>query len=74
MIQNASHVLQAAGSDLEKVVKVNLFVRDFQMVEEVNSVYMEYFPQRPARTVGQVAFLLKGADMMMDLVAVVDEE
>jgi enamine deaminase RidA (YjgF/YER057c/UK114 family) len=74
MIQNASYVLQAAGSSLEKVVKVNLFVRDFHMVEEVNSVYVEYFPQSPARTVQQVGFLLKGADIMMDCVAVVDEE
>lgn len=73
MIQNASHVLEAAGSSLEKVVKVNLFVRDFHMVEEVNEVCMGYFPQRPARTVQQVNFLLKGADMMMDCVAVVDE-
>ncbi|KEQ62544.1 YjgF-like protein [Aureobasidium melanogenum CBS 110374] len=71
MISNARHVLEAGGSDLTKVVKVNLWVRDFQMLEEVNKVYMSYFPQRPARTVHQEAFLLKGADVMMDLVAVV---
>ncbi|CAD0082600.1 unnamed protein product [Aureobasidium vineae] len=74
MIQNASHVLRAAGSNLEKVVKVNLSVKDFHMVEEINEVYMKYFPQRPARTVGQVVFMPAGADMMMDMVAVVDEE
>lgn len=74
MLQNASHVLQAAGSDLEKVVKVNMFVKDFHMMEEVDQVYMGYFPQRPARTVGQVAFMPKGADMMVDMVAVVDEK
>ncbi|KAI4719232.1 YjgF-like protein [Aureobasidium sp. EXF-10727] len=74
MIQNASHVLQAAGSDLEKVVKVNLSVRDFHMVEDINEVYVQYFPQRPARTVAQVAFMPAGADMMMDMVAVVDGE
>lgn len=74
MLQNASHVLEAAGSDLEKVVKVNLFVKDFHMVEEVNEVYMKYFPQRPARTVGQVSFMPAGADMMVDMVAVVEQE
>ncbi|CAD0085401.1 unnamed protein product [Aureobasidium mustum] len=74
MLQNASHVLQAAGSKLENVVKVNLFVKDFHMIEEVNEVYAEYFPQRPARTAGQVTFMPAGAEMMVDLVAVVDEE
>ncbi|KAI5272340.1 YjgF-like protein [Aureobasidium subglaciale] len=74
MIQNASHVLEAAGSDLEKVVKVNLFIKDFQMLEELNEVYGKYFPQRPARTTEQCTFLLAGADMMMDMVAVVDKE
>lgn len=44
------------------------------MMEEVDQVYMGYFPQRPARTVGQVAFMPKGADMMVDMVAVVDEK
>lgn len=70
MIQNASHILQAGGSSLEKVVKVNLWVRDFGMLEEVNEVYRGYFPQRPARTVHQEVFLLKGSDVMMDCVAV----
>ncbi|KAK6005737.1 hypothetical protein QM012_007379 [Aureobasidium pullulans] len=74
MLQNASHVLQAAGSKLENVVKVNLFVKDFHMVEEVDEVWVEYFPQRPARTVGQVSFMPMAADMMVDMVAVVEEE
>ncbi|TIA67305.1 hypothetical protein D6C83_02015, partial [Aureobasidium pullulans] len=74
MIQNASHVLEAAGTDLEKVVKVNLFVKDFHMVADINEVYGGYFPQKPARTTTQMPFLLAGADMMMDMVAVVDKE
>lgn len=44
------------------------------MVEEIDEVFGKRFPQRPARTVQQVVFLEKGADMMMDCVAVVDED
>jgi 2-iminobutanoate/2-iminopropanoate deaminase len=51
-----------------------LFVKDFAMVDEVDGVYGGYFPQRPARTTGQVVFLPENADMMMDLVAVVEGE
>lgn len=90
MIQNAGHVLEAAGTDLEKVVKVNvciepifpvvwgaywyqqMFLKDLTKVGEVNKVYTEYFPQRPARTVTQVTAILAGAEMSMDLVAVVE--
>jgi hypothetical protein len=44
------------------------------MVEEIDGVFVKHFPQKPARTVQQVVFMEKGADMMMDCVAVVDKE
>ena len=44
------------------------------MVADINEVYGVYFPQKPARTTTQMPFLLAGADMMMDMVAVVDKE
>jgi len=44
------------------------------MVEEIDEVFVKRFPQKPARTVQQVVFLERGADMMMDCVAVVNKE
>jgi len=43
------------------------------MVEDIDEVFGKRFPQRPARSVQQAPFLERGADMMMDCVAVVDE-
>ncbi|KEQ69525.1 YjgF-like protein [Aureobasidium namibiae CBS 147.97] len=74
MIENTKMVLEEAGSGLEGVVKVNLSVKDFHMVEEIDEVFGKRFFQKPARTVQQVVFMEKGADMMMDCVAVVNKE
>jgi hypothetical protein len=54
--------------------KQQLSVKDFHMVEEVDEAFGARFPQKPARTVQQVVFMEKGADMMMDCIAVVDKE
>lgn len=88
MIQNAAHVLDAAGSELGKTVQVNvsglssdipdsfgllqkIFLKDYSTIGEVNDVYADYFPQRPARTTCEVTKMPAGAEIMMDLVAVV---
>lgn len=44
------------------------------MVEEIDEVFKQRFPQKPARTVQQVVFMERGADMMIDCVALVDKE
>jgi 2-iminobutanoate/2-iminopropanoate deaminase len=74
MIENTKTVLEAAGSGLESVVKVDLSVKDFHMVEEIDEVFGGMFPQKPARSVQQVMFMEKGVDVMMGCVAVVDKE
>lgn len=56
------------------VDKQQLSVKDFHVVEEIDEVFGSKFPQKPARTVQQVVFMEKGAEMMMDCVAVVDKE
>jgi len=52
VMQNLKTILEAAGSSLDKVVKVNVFlarIRDFQ---EMNEIYKTYFKEGnyPART------------------------
>jgi enamine deaminase RidA (YjgF/YER057c/UK114 family) len=46
-----SHVLEAAGSDIKKVVKVNVFLSDMDDFAEMNSVYTLYWGDvKPSRT------------------------
>jgi 2-iminobutanoate/2-iminopropanoate deaminase len=74
MIENAKHVLEAAGSGSESVVKIDLSIKDFHMLEEIDEVFRVEFPQKPARSVQQVVFGEKGAEMGMGCVAVIDGE
>jgi len=50
-LENLRACLEAAGSDLEHVVKVNAFLDDLGDFEAYNEVYREFFsPPYPART------------------------
>ncbi|KAH7176873.1 Endoribonuclease L-PSP/chorismate mutase-like protein [Dactylonectria macrodidyma] len=69
MCQNASAVLEAAGSSLDKVVKVTIYFQDFGDFREVNEVYTQYFPHSPARTASESPRLPAGAPIEMDLIA-----
>lgn len=72
VLDNVKAVLQAAGSDLEKVVKMTVFMTDLGLFKRMNSVYAEYFPEAPpARSAVQVSALPLGADIEMEAVALV---
>jgi 2-iminobutanoate/2-iminopropanoate deaminase len=47
-----THVLEAADSSLEKVVKANVLIYSMLEYNNINEVYREFFPvDPPARTV-----------------------
>jgi 2-iminobutanoate/2-iminopropanoate deaminase len=51
VLENVKAVLEEAGSSLEKVVKVNVFVSNSAYFPTVNEIYARYFPHDPpART------------------------
>ncbi len=68
-LENVSTVLQAAGSSLALVAKVNIYVTDFSRLSEMNAVYPRYFPHRPAKTTVEIARLDKGAQIEVEVVA-----
>jgi 2-iminobutanoate/2-iminopropanoate deaminase len=68
-LENVSTVLQAAGSSLSLVAKVNIYVTDFSRLREMNAVYPAYFPHRPAKTTVEIARLDKGAQIEVEVVA-----
>ncbi|KAG9312790.1 Endoribonuclease L-PSP [Chiua virens] len=72
-LDNMKAVLEGAGSDLDHVLKVNVYLsniaRDF---EAFNEIYLEYFDnpeRRPARTLIGVAALPLGAFVEAECIA-----
>jgi 2-iminobutanoate/2-iminopropanoate deaminase len=67
---NLKTILEAAGSGLEHVVKVNAYITDLTRFSAFNEVYNEFFQDAPpARTT--VATALLGMLVEVDCVAVV---
>lgn len=63
-------ILQEAGSGLEKVVKVTVFMTDLGKFAEMNEVFARFFPEDPpARSAVEVAALPKGAGIEVDVIA-----
>ncbi len=67
-LENVRTILEAAGSSLQDVVKVNAYVTDLTRFAEFNEVYKEFFEHDPpARTT--VATALLGILVEVDCVA-----
>lgn len=68
-IENIARCLAAAGSSLEQVAKVNLYLTDFTMIGAANEIYAQYFPHRPAKTGVGIASLWGGALVEIEVLA-----
>jgi len=69
-LTNVGAVLQAAGSGLTRVVKVNVYLTDMGLFAAFNQIYAQYFGEhRPARAVVQVSALPRGAQVEVEAVA-----
>src|ERR687886_2589135 len=67
-LRNVQTILEAAGSSLDDVVKVNAYVTDLTRFAEFNEVYKEFFENDPpARTT--VAAALLGFLVEIDCIA-----
>ncbi|NTW01277.1 MAG: RidA family protein [Oscillochloris sp.] len=67
---NISAVLAAAGSSLEKVAKVTVFLADMGDFAAMNAAYAEFFSaEPPARSTVQVARLPKDARIEIEVIA-----
>jgi 2-iminobutanoate/2-iminopropanoate deaminase len=70
-LENLSTVLAAAGSSLDKVVKVNVFLANLKDFEGMNRVYNGFFPSEPPARRTVQAGLLGGYKVEIDCIAVV---
>ncbi|MEO0074221.1 MAG: RidA family protein [candidate division WOR-3 bacterium] len=70
VLRNLSSVLAAAGTGLDRAVRVNVYLTDMALFARVNAVYGRYFSEPfPARTTVQVSALPKGASVEIDVIA-----
>lgn len=70
VIKNLSAVLEAAGSDLTKVLKTTCFLQNMGDFAAFNAVYEKHFTGKPARSCVEVAKLPKGALVEIEVVAI----
>lgn len=69
-LRNIGAILAAAGSSLDRVVKVTLILRDdVTDMAPVNEAYLKHLAHRPARTSFFVS-RLKNPDMLVEIEAV----
>ena len=68
-IKNLSAVLEAAGSSLSRVVKVNVFLTSMDNFAEMNATYEKFFTHKPARSCVAVYQLPKGVPVEIECIA-----
>ena len=69
-LTNLKHVLEAAGSSLDRAVKTIVFLKDMGEFAQMNTVYNEFFTSAyPARSTVQVAALPKNGAVEIEVVA-----
>lgn len=73
-LNNLKAVLEAAGSDLNHIVKTTIFLKNMADYGVFNQIYGEYFKEnKPARATVEVARLPKDCLIEIDAVAVVNK-
>ena len=69
-LENIKAVLKAGGSDMDKVIKVTVYLSDINNFAAMNEVYSRFFIQPyPARTCFQAAALPKGVLIEIEAIA-----
>lgn len=68
-----TNILEAAGSHLEKVVKMTVFLKDLSDFGAMNEIYASFFKESPpARSTFEVSSLPRGARIEIEAIAHLD--
>lgn len=74
VFENLKAVAQAAGSNLDEVVKLNVYLTDLAHFTRVNEIMAKYFHEPyPARAAVGVAALPRGALVEMDAILLIEK-
>ena len=70
VMKNLQAVLEAAEMSFSHVLKCTIFLKDMNQYADINSVYAEYFDEKPpAREAVQVSVLPKNVNVEISLIA-----
>lgn len=70
IMKNIGTILEAAGSSLQKVLRVDIYLSSIDHKPEFNEAYLEYFPtERPARNCVAVRAIDDGLDVEIEIIA-----
>jgi 2-iminobutanoate/2-iminopropanoate deaminase len=70
VLENLKAIVEAAGTNLEHVVKTTVYLADFEDYSAMNEVYSRYFEQnRPARSTVETPRLPRNVRIEIDLIA-----
>ena len=69
-LENIKAILKAGGSDISKVIKVTVYLKNIGDFTGMNEVYSEYFGEsKPARSTIEAARLPKDSLIEIDVIA-----
>lgn len=69
-LENVKAIIEAGGSSVEKIVKVNIFLDDVNDFAAVNEAYAEFFgDHKPARSCVEVGKLPKNGLLEIEAIA-----
>jgi len=72
VLKNLTAVLEAAGTNLNNVVKTTVFLADMNDFMAMNEIYAEFFSEnKPARATVQAARLPRDARVEIECIAVI---
>ena len=71
-LRNLGAILEAAGSNLSRVVKVTIFLHDWKYFKEMNETFAEFFGEKPpARSTAQGERWPEGSLVAIEAIALV---
>ena len=69
--ENVKALVEAAGSDMSKVIKTTCFLSDIANFAAFNEVYAQYFTSSPARSCVAVKDIPKGCLVEIEAIALI---
>lgn len=69
-LENIKAILEAAGTNLDNVLKTTVFIKDMNSFSKINEIYAQYFTKnQPARSCVEVARLPMDVLVEIELIA-----
>lgn len=73
-LKNVGAILEAAGSSLERIVKVTVLLAHPDLAREMNEAYAEHFPgPKPARAIARLGVEIPGILVSIEAIALAAE-